>query len=99
MTNSLMCGPHDLEAFFKDRGSSLRCPFCGTDDWELESMDAMGDPPKNETFIYKISGKTYSLKQWRGRPVLLLTCANCGFLRMQDTKKFFKWCDNQGENK
>ena len=93
----LSFGNHDIKAYFQAHGASLECPFCHRQDWGIETMDAIDNPSVTETFVYKILGSTHSLGKWRPRPVLLLTCAGCGFIRMQDARRIVRWNKNEAE--
>lgn len=68
-----------VEAAFDRNGVSEKCPFCATDSWLIESFP--GCTPAIP-MMQSSSGVPLAII-----PVVALTCAKCGFLRLHGKRQ------------
>ena len=73
----------NVEHYFRHVGASLDCPFCHAPDWDMEVW-------QGEWMVTRLSRRTPNT-DWQDRPVLALTCARCGYLRLQDFRPILAW--------
>jgi hypothetical protein len=60
--------------FLRSRGARLSCPFCGQEDWHGWDERIRLDHVTGSTGVDQ------------GGEAFPLTCANCGFVRLQSTR-------------
>lgn len=83
MSDSLL----NLEDYFRHVGARMECPFCGSLEWDAEVI-------QNEWIVTRLTGRTADT-DWQDRPVMTLTCARCGYLRLQDFRPILAWIKTQ----
>lgn len=66
-----------------NRIKTSKCPFCENTDWYIETSGQHGlMPPLTPAFIPKDPRAYFGIPP--SIPVLVLTCSNCGFVRMHN---------------
>lgn len=80
-----------VHQFLEAKGADCDCMVCGHDEWGLWHASQEGVvggvlPPGRRDGHYLLSG---------GRPVLLMECQNCGFIRLHSYSKYLAWLKNR----
>lgn len=91
--------PSQFSAFFKAKGATEICPFCGQDSWSVPSSG-------HETKIYEedevmnlsetkllLTNGPQNLNSTVYIPTIALSCSNCGFVRLQHLIVLQQWLD------
>lgn len=82
----------DLVEFLGEVKAKEECPFCGNTDWIV--LGGKAEDENLEMFwpqIYKTDGTSTE----RGLRILPIVCDHCGFARLQDAERIFKWKDER----
>ncbi|MGZ8216506.1 hypothetical protein [Methylomagnum sp.] len=78
----------DFDRYFKDKGASEKCPFCGCENWILKTVSE-----ENDFVEVAISNLIFQSDAVLGAyyPVVVMICSQCGFARQQDLQMLQDW--------
>ena len=82
-----------LQRLLAERGSTAPCPFCGHGQWSA------GGKLMNMGVYLPLTDASWQLLrgdgEQRGSPAYLLTCTNCGFVRMHNPAEIKETPDDE----
>lgn len=82
----------DLERFFKARGVTGTCPFCGTSGWGLPN-----DLADESVFMIALDRRSPDFEKVSIAAAVVIDCTNCGFVAHFMRGLIAKWLDENDD--